>query len=75
VKKEMDLMRISIVQIGQLVQNSPNVNGNGAKWKQLADSPEADRHILCKFLDGQEPIMGLFHMYAATYKEMRTAFN
>jgi hypothetical protein len=36
-KKEMDLVQASIVQIGQLVQNSPKVNGNGAKWKQLAD--------------------------------------
>jgi hypothetical protein len=34
-KKEMDLVGASMVQIGQLVQNSPKVNGNGAKWKQL----------------------------------------
>jgi hypothetical protein len=32
-KKEMDLVRTAIVQIGQLVQNSLRVNGNGAKWK------------------------------------------
>jgi hypothetical protein len=48
-KKEMDLVRASIVQIGQLVQNSPKVNGNGAKWKQLAGSAEADRSTLCKW--------------------------
>jgi hypothetical protein len=32
-KKEIDLVRASISQIGQLVQNSPKVNGNDAKWK------------------------------------------
>jgi hypothetical protein len=50
-KKEVDLVRASIVQIGQPVQNSPKVTGNGAKWKQLTDRAEADRHTLCKFLD------------------------
>jgi hypothetical protein len=75
VKKEMDLVRTSIVQIEQLVQNSPKVNGNGTKWKQLAGIPQADRHTLCKFLDGQALFTSLFHIYAATYKEMRTAFN
>jgi hypothetical protein len=70
-KKEMDLVRASILQIGQLVQNSPQVNGNGTKWKQLADRAEADRHTLCKFLDGQALFTGLFHMYAATCKGMK----
>jgi hypothetical protein len=32
-KKQMDLVLASIVQIGQLVQDSPEVDGNGAKWK------------------------------------------
>jgi hypothetical protein len=38
---------------------------NGNNW-QTADT---DRHMLCKFLDGQVLFTGLFHMYAATYKE------
>jgi hypothetical protein len=37
-KKEMNLVRASVVQIGQLVQNSSKENENGAIWKQLADS-------------------------------------
>jgi hypothetical protein len=45
-KKEMDLVRASVVEIGQLVQNLPKVNRNGAKWKQLADRAEADRYTL-----------------------------
>lgn len=45
-KKEMDLLRASIVQLGQLVQNSPKVNGIAAKWKQLVDRVMADRRTL-----------------------------
>jgi hypothetical protein len=74
-KKEMGLVLASIVQIGQLVQNSPQVNGNGTKWKQLADRAEADRHTLCKFLDGQALFTGLFHIYAATCKETRDSLH
>jgi hypothetical protein len=47
------------------------VNRNGAKWKQLTNRAETDRHILCKFLDGQALFTGLFDMYATTYREMR----
>jgi hypothetical protein len=67
---EMNLVRTSIVQIGQLIQNSPKVNGNGAKRKQ-----QADRHNLCKFLDGQALFSSLFHMYAEIYKEMRDSLQ
>jgi hypothetical protein len=59
----MDLVGASVLQIGQLVENTTKVTGNGAKWKQLADSAEADRHTLCNFLDEQKLFTGLFHMY------------
>jgi hypothetical protein len=59
VKKKMNLVRASVVQIGQLVQNSPEMNKNCAKWEQLADKDDAYRHNLCKFLDGQELFTGL----------------
>jgi hypothetical protein len=74
-KKEMDLVRGSTVQIGQLVQNSLKVNGNGVEWKQVADRADADRHTLCKFLDGQALFTGCFHIYAATYKEMKDSLQ
>jgi hypothetical protein len=51
-KKEMYLVGASILQIGQLVQNSPKVNGINAKWKQPADIAETERHALYKFLHG-----------------------
>jgi hypothetical protein len=65
-KKDVDLVRASILQRGQLVQNSPKLDGNGAKWKQLGDSADIYRHNFCKFLDGQAIFTGLFHIYAAT---------
>jgi hypothetical protein len=74
VKKEMNLVLASIVQIGH-VQNSPKVNGNGAKLKQLADKAEADRRTLCKFLDEKALFNGLLHMYPAIYKEMRDSLQ
>jgi hypothetical protein len=75
VKKEVDLVQASIVQIGQLVQNLPKVNGNGAKWKQLVDRAEADRHTFCKFLNGQMLYTSLFHTYAGAYREMRDSLG
>jgi hypothetical protein len=75
VKKEVDLVRASLVQIGQLVQNLPEANGNGAKWKQLADRAEAGRHAFSKFLNRQVLYTSLFHMYAGACREMRTAFS
>jgi hypothetical protein len=61
--------------MSQFVQNSPKVNGNGTKWKQLMDRAEANRHTLCKFIDAQALFTGLFHMYAAVCKEMRDSLQ
>jgi hypothetical protein len=38
---------------------------------ETADRAEADMHTSCKFLDEQALFTGLFHMYAATNKELR----
>jgi hypothetical protein len=65
----------SIVQIGQLVQNSHKMNGNGTNWKQLSDRAEAERHIIRKFLDGHALLASMFHMYVATYSQMRDSFQ
>jgi hypothetical protein len=73
--EELDLVRASIVQIRQRAENLPKANGNGTMWKQLADRAEADRHNLCKFLDGQALLVVLFHMYAATYKDTRDSLQ
>jgi hypothetical protein len=71
----VDLVRDSIVKVGQPVPNSPKVNDSDAKWKQLTDRAEAVRHTLCKLLDAQAPLTGLSHVYAATHKEMRDSLQ
>jgi hypothetical protein len=68
-KEEVDLVRAS------RVQNSPKADGNGAKWKELADRAEGNMRTVCKFLDGQALFTGLFHMYAATYKEIKDGLH
>jgi hypothetical protein len=73
--KEMDPVRPSVDQIGKFVQNSPKMNDNDTKRKQLADSAEADRRTFCNVLLGQALFTGLYHMYTATYKEMRDSFQ
>jgi hypothetical protein len=52
-RKEIGLVRAAVVQMGQLVQKSPKMNGNGAKWKELADRAETERNALCKYMGGQ----------------------
>jgi hypothetical protein len=71
-KKETNLVRTSVVQIGQTVQNSSKVSGNSAKWKQLVDSAEADRQAL---LDGQALVIGSFHVYVATYTDVKNSLQ
>jgi hypothetical protein len=68
-------VQASVVQIGQLVQNSHKMNGNGAKWKQLVDRAEADRQTQCKFLDRQVLFTGYFTCMQQHTKEMRDSFQ
>jgi hypothetical protein len=46
------------------------MNGNGAKWKELADRAETKRNTLCKYVGGQVLFAGLLHLYAAVFMEM-----
>jgi hypothetical protein len=69
-RKEIDSVRAAIVQIGQLVQKSPKMNGNGAKWKELANRAEAVSNAPCKHMGGKALFAGLLHLYAAVCKEM-----
>jgi hypothetical protein len=43
--------------------------------EKLTDRAEANRHTLCKFIDGQALFTDLFHMYAAVCKEMRDSLQ
>jgi hypothetical protein len=69
-RKEIDLVRAAVVQIGQLLLKSPKMNGNGAKWKKLAYRPETEKNSFCKPVGVQELFADMLHPYAAVYKEM-----
>jgi hypothetical protein len=70
-KEEIELVHTALVTIGQLVQTSPRVNGNGIVWKQLADTAEAEREVLCKHLDGKALFTTVLRLYALTHREMK----
>jgi hypothetical protein len=69
-KEEIELVHTALVPIGQLVQASPRVNGNGVVWKQLADRAEAERGVLCRHLDGKALFTAILRLYALTHREM-----
>jgi hypothetical protein len=52
-------VRTGLVKIGQLIQTSPQQNGNGITWKRLIDKAENEKNVLCKQLytgvEGQSP--------------------
>jgi hypothetical protein len=66
-KEEIGLVHTALVRIGLLVKTSPHVNSNGALWKQLTDTAEAERGILCKHVDGT----ALVRLYASTRTELK----
>jgi hypothetical protein len=43
---EINLVRTGLVEIGQLIQTSPQKNGNGVTWKRLIDQAESEKNIL-----------------------------
>jgi hypothetical protein len=70
-REEIELVHTTLVTIGQLVQAAPRVNGNSVVWMQLADRAEAERRVLCKYLDGKALFTGILHLYDLTHREMR----
>jgi hypothetical protein len=68
--EKINLIRTGIVKIGQLIQTSPQQNGNGAKWNRLVDIVENEKSVLCKHLDGKVFFIGMLRLYAAIHREM-----
>jgi hypothetical protein len=60
--QEIEIICTALIKIRQLVQASPQINGNGSAWRHLADRAEADRSVLCKLLDGKALFTGLMHL-------------
>lgn len=74
-KEEIQIVHDALVTILQLVQTAPRVNGNGAAWKQLADTAEVERAILCKHMDGKALFIAIVRLYAATHREMKRSLQ
>jgi hypothetical protein len=68
--KEINLVRTGLVEIGQLIQISPQKNGNGVTWKRLIDQAENEKNVLCKHLDGKALFTGMLRLYATTHREL-----
>jgi hypothetical protein len=69
--KEINLIRTGLIKTGQLIQTSPQQNGNGAMWKRLDDKAESEKSVLCKHLDGKVLFTGMLRLYTATHREMK----
>jgi adenylate kinase len=67
---EMNLVRMGLVKIGQLIQTSPQINGNGDTWKRLVEKAGTEKNILCKHLDGKALFTGMLRLYAAIPREL-----
>jgi hypothetical protein len=68
--EEIELLRTALLTIGQLIHISPPVNGNGAMWKELIATAEAERTVLCKHLDSKALFTAMLRLYAAIHREM-----
>jgi hypothetical protein len=67
--EEMNLIRTGLVKIWQLLQTSPQQNGNGATWKRLVDKAESEKSVLCKHLNWKALFTGMLRLYAAIHRE------
>jgi hypothetical protein len=70
-KEEISHIHTALVTIGQLIRTSPRVNGNGAVWEEPAEKADAERAVLCKYLDGKAMYTATLRLYALTHREMR----
>jgi hypothetical protein len=69
-KTEIDLLVTTLAQILQLLPTT-EVNANGHKWEQLADTVETEMKILHEQAHGQELYTALLRLFSSVYKETR----
>jgi hypothetical protein len=70
-KTEIDLIQDTLLQICELVCNSPNRNANELKLEQMTDTATTEMETLSKYVDGKALYTGLLKMYSSVCKEMR----
>jgi hypothetical protein len=73
--EDIKLLQARLVTIGQIIQSSPRVNGNGAVWKATITKAEAESAVLCKHLEGKALFAGMTRLYAATHAELSSTLK
>jgi hypothetical protein len=67
--EEINLIRTGLIEIGQLIQTSPQRNGNGATWKRLVIKAENEESVFCKHLDVKALFTGMLRLHAAIHRD------
>jgi hypothetical protein len=73
--EKIGLIHTGLITIGQLINISPSVNGNGASWKEITSRAEAERIVLCKHLEGKPLFTAMLRLYAATHRDLRDSLQ
>jgi hypothetical protein len=68
--EEIKLIQAGLITIGQLINDSPRGNGNSTAWK-ITTRAEAERAVLCKYLEGKALFAAILSLYATTHTELR----
>jgi hypothetical protein len=68
--EEIRLIQTGLIAIGQVINNSPRVNGKGDAWKEIITRAEAERMVLCKHQEGKPLFTAMLRLYAATHWEL-----
>jgi hypothetical protein len=72
-KEEVNLNRKGLIELGQLIQTSPQQNGKGATRKRPVEKTENEKNVVYKHLDGKALFTGLLRFYAAIHREMENS--
>jgi hypothetical protein len=54
--EDIKVLLAGLLTIGQVIQSSPRVNGNGAVWKGIITRDKAERAVLCKAPGGDSTL-------------------
>jgi hypothetical protein len=74
-KMEIGLIRSTILQIWQLVENLKEENGKGAKLVQITETAETETKILYKYVAGRALYAGLLKLFSSVCKELRDSLQ
>jgi hypothetical protein len=73
--EDIKLPHAGVLTIGKLIKSSPRVNANGAASKGILARAEAERAVLCKYLEGKALFTSMILLYAAAHAELRSSLK